>query len=173
MPSWSDTLKRDFLCFHCGKVFQAKRDAKFCSVLCMSRNRPKRQYVAEDSARRRKGRVQKEGYRELVNSQARERRNKMNLFLREHKTRVGCSDCGFKTHHSALDFHHLGKGKEINISLAKSIGQASKEMRKCAVLCSNCHRIRHWKERYRGHPCKHDIFIQTYEEVVSSDIEGD
>jgi hypothetical protein len=94
------------------------------------------------------------------NAAARRRKEEINEFLRAHKLSVGCADCGYRSHHAALEFHHEGDDKEINLSFAKSLDQARREMQKCAVLCSNCHRIRHWNER---HPCKPDIFASTYD----------
>ena len=88
-------------------------------------------------------------------------RSRINEMLREHKLRVGCADCGYAAHHAALEFHHRSN-KKINLSFAKSIGQATTEMAKCDVLCANCHRIRHWNS---SHPCKPDIFEATYEPV--------
>jgi hypothetical protein len=93
------------------------------------------------------------------NERAREMRARINDMLRAHKLEWGCADCGYHAHHAALEFHHLGD-KEINLSFAKSIAQAKREMMKCEVLCANCHRIRHWDET---HPCKPDIFAATYE----------
>ena len=84
--------------------------------------------------------------RDKENAQARARREAINEFLRAHKLSVGCSECGYREHHAALEFHHHGD-KELNLSFAKSLGQAKKEMQKCVVLCSNCHRIKHWNEK--------------------------
>lgn len=143
--SWSNTPLVARPCVKCGTSFDAKRaTAKYCSSLCASRARPKRAHDPEAAARRRIGRLAREGYKERINEQARRRKAKVNDFLRQHKLSVGCEDCGFKKHHAALEFHHEGDDKEINLSFAKSLAQARKEMRKCTVLCSNCHRIRHW-----------------------------
>lgn len=84
--------------------------------------------------------------REKENAQARARKDAINKFLRAHKLSVGCSECGYSEHPAALEFHHQGD-KEINLSFAKRLTQAKKEMKKCVVLCPNCHRIRHWNER--------------------------
>lgn len=81
--------------------------------------------------------------REKENAQARGRKAAINEFLRKHKLAVGCSVCGYKKHHAALEFHHIGN-KEVNLSFAKSLSQAKREMEKCVVLCANCHRIEHW-----------------------------
>lgn len=97
--------------------------------------------------------------RRKQNAATRRRREKINAFLREHKMVAGCADCGCRAHHAALEFHHEG-AKDINLSFAKSIGQARTEMAKCIVLCANCHRVRHWNA---SHPCKPDIFAATYE----------
>lgn len=98
--------------------------------------------------------------RDKQNARAREMRKRINEMLRAHKVAVGCVDCGYKAHHAALEFHHFGDDKNINLSFAKSVAQAEREMVKCEVLCSNCHRIRHWNE---AHPCKPNIFAATYE----------
>ena len=66
----------------------------------------------------------------------------------ELKIGLKCSKCGFD-HPAALDFHHVDPNeKEFNISLSKSAYKNNKEgllkeIEKCIVLCSNCHRIEH------------------------------
>jgi hypothetical protein len=66
------------------------------------------------------------------------------------KTTLSCAQCGF-SHSAALDFHHENPSeKEYNIH--KLIGngrfaQAYEEIKKCIVLCANCHRIHHWQEK--------------------------
>lgn len=86
-----------------------------------------------------------------MNAQSRRRHEEINAFLRQHKVCTGCADCGYREHHAALEFHHESGDKEINLSFAKSLAQAEAEMKKCVVLCSNCHRVRHWNEK---RPCK-------------------
>ena len=58
----------------------------------------------------------------------------------------GCSLCGI-THLECLDFHHIDrKDKLLNISengWFSSVKNLLKEIKKCAVLCSNCHRQIH------------------------------
>lgn len=67
-----------------------------------------------------------------------------------------CKDCGEKRI-LTLDFDHLGD-KEFNISSGVqgdySITRLKKEIAKCEIRCSNCHRIKsanelnHWKIEY-------------------------
>ncbi len=99
------------------------------------------------------------------NAAARKRHEEINAFLRAYKSTAGCLDCGYNEHHAALEFHHRGGDKKINLSFAKSLQQAQIEMQKCDVLCSNCHRVRHWNE---SHPCKPDIFETTYEPIIDA-----
>jgi hypothetical protein len=59
-----------------------------------------------------------------------------------------CNVCGFD-HPASLDFHHRDpKDKFKDISVLKWSGCSDetfiKEIEKCDVLCSNCHRIEHW-----------------------------
>jgi CO dehydrogenase/acetyl-CoA synthase alpha subunit len=66
------------------------------------------------------------------------------------KRTLKCTKCGF-SHPAALDFHHEDPSKkEANIHRLLSNGQfkkLEKELEKCIVLCSNCHRIHHYEEK--------------------------
>ena len=66
-------------------------------------------------------------------------------WLRDYKIEKGCYDCGYKGHHSALDFDHLpGELKVGAIQSGSGWGWAAliQEVNKCDVVCANCHRIR-------------------------------
>ncbi len=80
----------------------------------------------------------------------RKQRQKLKNWLAEVKTKLGCSRCG-ESHPATLDFHHQDpKFKEHNIGemvLSKGKIAVEKEILKCVVLCSNCHRIVHWESR--------------------------
>lgn len=61
-----------------------------------------------------------------------------------------CEKCG-EDHIACLEFHHINPlEKKFNISMAISWGWSKnkilKEMDKCIVLCSNCHKKEHFKE---------------------------
>jgi len=62
-----------------------------------------------------------------------------------------CEDCGFIGYAGVYDFHHLDptqKDFEISSFKRKKLTDRLKqELDKCAILCANCHRIRHAKER--------------------------
>lgn len=65
--------------------------------------------------------------------------------LIQYKLARGCSDCGYRKDHRALQFDHLpGTIKLATVPrLAGSNEKAMwKELLKCDVVCANCHCIR-------------------------------
>lgn len=61
-----------------------------------------------------------------------------------------CSRCGYDNHPAPLEFHHIDPSKKsFNIGMVanKSWKVIVKELKKCILLCANCHRIEH-SERY-------------------------
>lgn len=66
-------------------------------------------------------------------------------WINDYKTSAGCKYCNEKRA-ACLDFHHTDKNKEFEISKFKwfSYKKLESEMRKCIVICSNCHRLLHY-----------------------------
>jgi len=60
-----------------------------------------------------------------------------------------CKICGYKRCFDAFDFHHVDESqKKFGISqdgLTRSWERVQKELDKCVLLCSNCHREVHLK----------------------------
>lgn len=85
---------------------------------------------------------------------------KKHLKIIENKTKLikmlggECEDCNIKANkqnYVIFDFHHINpEDKEFEVSRKlKHIDLSEeiiKEAKKCVVLCSNCHRMRHSKE---------------------------
>lgn len=73
------------------------------------------------------------------------------LFVRRAKRFLGCSVCGYKNMGVALDFHHvIGEKFDAVANLTHGPREILKEeMRKCIVLCANCHAIETAEERRR------------------------
>ena len=73
----------------------------------------------------------------------------------EYKQTLSCTKCGF-SHAAALDFHHIDPSlKEGNIHRYVANAQFKKayeEIKKCIVLCANCHRIHHYEEKLLQSP---------------------
>lgn len=79
--------------------------------------------------------------RKLVEKEIRE-------YLQNIKISRGCLFCG-EDHVACLDFHHIDPNeKEETISAIPKRGwsyeRIDKELEKCIVLCSNCHRKLHY-----------------------------
>lgn len=58
-----------------------------------------------------------------------------------------CIYCGYNRCQAALDFHHLdARSKEFGLSrdgITRSWEKTKKELDKCILVCSNCHREVH------------------------------
>lgn len=74
--------------------------------------------------------------------------------LNEYRSKLKCERCP-EDHPAVLDFHHTDPtSKEESVarlmSSSRSFASIEKEISKCIVLCSNCHRKLHWNERNSG-----------------------
>ncbi|HSH55583.1 MAG TPA: hypothetical protein VK983_02020 [Candidatus Limnocylindrales bacterium] len=71
-------------------------------------------------------------------------RQQIQSYVREIKEETPCTDCRFHYPYYVMDFDHLeGKEQEISFLCATGrIGALKKELVKCEVVCSNCHRAR-------------------------------
>jgi hypothetical protein len=81
-----------------------------------------------------------------------ESRERRAIYLKKYIKRIklffGCSVCGYKKCASSLDFHHMIESdKLINISKVVNrlwtMKKTKKEIRKCVLLCKNCHQELH------------------------------
>lgn len=81
-------------------------------------------------------------------------------FIIDYLSKHPCIDCG-NTDIRVLEFDHLyPQDKKYNISNlileSCSLMTLKKEIQKCVIRCSNCHKIRtqqqfnHWKSKYAG-----------------------
>lgn len=94
-----------------------------------------RQYYAENHDK----------HREVVRENNKKARARNKEFLGQYKD-VPCMDCGVKYPPYVMDFDHV-KGEKIdNISNMSRDGtglvKIMQEIKKCDIVCANCHRIR-------------------------------
>lgn len=81
---------------------------------------------------------------------ARRRKIKLNLIAIKGGK---CEKCGYNKSISALDFHHKIRNKKTfqvgdGIQRAFSFEKLAKEIKKCELLCSNCHHEKHDEETF-------------------------
>jgi len=78
------------------------------------------------------------------------KRKKLNKdFLWEIK-KSPCVDCEKTYHPVCMDFDHLGnKSFELSDGIVNGFSQKRllEEIKKCELVCSNCHRLRTWKRK--------------------------
>lgn len=79
----------------------------------------------------------------------RQHKLKIRAWFEEYKSSLSCTQCG-EQHPATLDFHHV-RPSQKKISVAQLVAEGysririEKELTKCKVLCSNCHRKLHYK----------------------------
>lgn len=76
------------------------------------------------------------------------RQNEMKVWWQEYKANLKCSRCK-ENHPVCLQFHHIDPSKKENsvsqlVANLVSKDKILKEIKKCIVLCANCH----FKEHY-------------------------
>lgn len=85
------------------------------------------------------------GQKEKTRARTRDKRNKIRRFLQEYKQSNPCADCKENYPYWMMDFDHLGD-KDFTISnfsgTIESMEKIIDEVKKCEVVCSNCHRNR-------------------------------
>ena len=93
--------------------------------------------------------------RKQVTLQKKRHRDSLRQFIQDYKLQRGCALCGYKKCASALEFHHKDDDKQFCISDAirnsRSKINIKKEIEKCIVICSNCHRELHEKLNEEKH----------------------
>jgi len=91
-------------------------------------------------------------HREKILEKRKKRHQEIIEWFRRYKSTLYCMDCG-ENHPACLHFHHRkDEDKKFTIasvvSRANSLRQIINEIKKCDVLCANCHAIRHWRETH-------------------------
>jgi hypothetical protein len=84
---------------------------------------------------------------------ARRKRKKRCLFTQRVKLRYGCSECGYKKCATSLHFDHIDPTTKKNVVsklVKQSMKQLKNEMRKCRILCANCHGEHTEEQRKEG-----------------------
>jgi hypothetical protein len=74
----------------------------------------------------------------------------METWFRQYKQTLCCEVCG-ENHPACLDFHHIDLSlKKFSVSAKRdrpSLKRLQEEIAKCQVLCANCHRKEHCRQK--------------------------
>ena len=108
-------------CLNCGKGLSG-RQKKYCSRDCKNQD-------------------YNQSYQSYLAQQKRGRERKLELIkLKGNK----CELCGYAKNHAALEFHHKNPEEKLFQLDLRSLSNRrweliEKEVKKCQLLCSNCH----------------------------------
>ena len=89
--------------------------------------------------------------KERVKAKVKAYKDKKREEWREYKKSLRCCRCG-ASHPAIIDFHHIDRKDPTKQRVHKLVqngkyAAAHEEIKKCLILCANCHRILHWEER--------------------------
>lgn len=82
--------------------------------------------------------------RAMVRGKAKESRRRRHI--NRWKVSKGCSNCGYNESAVALDLHHINestKDGDVGYYMTSRLSKLFNEIRKCVILCANCHRRHH------------------------------
>ena len=103
------------------------------------RSVPLEQWLSPESLKKQK----------IVKAKQRKENSERNrAFIKRYKSIYGCSVCRYKKSLGALHFHHM-HSKKFPLSQMHGYSRKSvkEEMRKCILVCANCHSEIHDRER--------------------------
>ena len=121
-----------------------------CSIRTLGRVKlymPYKDKEKQRAAQREYARRNKEANKKRLKNQKERNREWFNAY----REGLECIKCG-ESHIACLEFHHK-KEDEKTYSVGQmvhagySLDKIKKEIEKCEVLCSNCHRKHHWEEK--------------------------
>ncbi len=124
-----------------------KRSCRICDKL-----KDQERYNLDPEAVKQAGREHMRAWRAANKDQ--DRKNYTELRRRKKEwldaQKVACKICG-ESRSACLDFHHRDASKkdaDVSVAIAHwSIKRLQKEIDKCDIICSNCHRVLHAEER--------------------------
>lgn len=110
----------------------------------------KRTYRAKNrEAKREYAKTHYEANKQAYIDRAAARKREGRALWEEYKDTLSCRKCG-ESHPATFDFHHVIRGpgiKKVHKLVADGMfKRAAEEVKKCIVLCANCHRKLHWEE---------------------------
>jgi hypothetical protein len=97
-----------------------------------------------------------DGQKDKTRERTKRSRTVAKRILWDIKEESGCVDCKEKYPHYMLDFDHLPGYNKIDsptqIIHQYSMEKAIEEIKKCEIVCRNCHAIRTWSRYLQNNP---------------------
>jgi predicted transcriptional regulator len=94
-----------------------------------------------------------EGQKDKTIGRTRDKRGEIKKYIQKYKQEHPCVDCGENYPYWIMEFDHL-KDKKFNLSgfyvKTAKLETVKKEIEKCEVVCSNCHKNRTYMRSYRN-----------------------
>ena len=92
------------------------------------------------------------GQKDKTNARRKDHRSKIRKYIQEYKSKQTCADCKENYPYWILEFDHLDN-KKFNIGKYQnntvSLRRVKEEIKKCEVVCSNCHKNRTFQRRLK------------------------
>lgn len=114
------------------------------NAVCRDRRRARPEVRQEEARKAREYRKNNPDKMKALWSRRSQRAMRRRYWIGKYKTAMGCEMCGYNQHPVALQFDHLvPHEKEFAIAAVsrRTIPAVIAEIRKCRVLCANCHAI--------------------------------
>ena len=93
-----------------------------------------------------------ENNKELTIKRSNSSRERKKAIVRKMKESSPCQDCQAYHPYYVMQFDHVGfdqKIANVNVLLSSSsLQSALDEIKKCELVCANCHAIRTWKRQH-------------------------
>lgn len=148
------------ICEYCGEGFFAllqsrkRGNGRFCSKSCSGKSRAEEEDLSGENNPNWKGGVSENHYernKEEYIERAKKARERNKKFMDDYRKERQCEDCGeeffrcLELHHRNRDEKFKGVGQMVEDKY--SIERIKQEIEKCDLICSNCHKKRHYKSR--------------------------
>jgi hypothetical protein len=109
-------------------------------------------YKDPEKAKKKQAEYSKKYYeknKDKVKATTKATKRKFRTRWKEYKATLACTQCG-ENHPATLDFHHFIREKSnrkvFNLIHNQNWQDLMGEIKKCIVLCANCHRKHHHEE---------------------------
>jgi hypothetical protein len=139
--------------------------AKAQSQRAEEKRKGKNRYNSEKRKKWYQKRKSNPDFTEKLKRLGRNRSYKIKRFISTYKVKKGCYKCGYNAHPAALHLHHF-QTKKFEVCNASSIRAAVEELKKCIVLCANCHCVHTFQEYQKKRKYIQEAMMTPFQDNV-------